>query len=164
MTSSREAIQHDHSILKSGRTSLARSLRPLFFGEDRPVRRQSLDDVQSWGRKRKSLPSSELSVGGGHASGQPAFCFPKPISGMTTLPGITASGTKPVLCVACLVQQLVNCLNVFRQKKQGRRGCSKLSSGPQKRSSKKASNTKNRRFSRVLARKDKANDSSQQRC
>jgi hypothetical protein len=85
-------------------------------------------------------------------------------SGMTTLEAFKPSGTKPGLCVACLVQRLVNCLNVFRQKKQGRRGRSNFRVVRRKRSSKKALNTKNRQLSRVLSHKDKANDSSQQRC
>lgn len=45
----------------------------MSFGEDRPVRRQSPIDMQSWGLKRKSLLSSEIFVGSEQASGQPAF-------------------------------------------------------------------------------------------
>lgn len=120
------------------------------------------------GPKRKCLLSSELFVGSEQASGQPAFCSPRPISGTTTLPGITASGTtavsgmtthpgiealgtKPALCVACLAQQLVNRLNVFRRKKEGRRGRSRLSSGPQKRSSKKVEHQESSIFSSPVA-------------
>lgn len=56
-------------------------------------------------------------------------------------------GQKPVLCVACPGQRLVNWLNVFRQKKEGRRRCPRSSCGPQEGSSRKMLNIKSSTFS-----------------